>query len=91
MIPLAKDVVTRALRTPYANLRDRALSDVSLSHDEIRCVIGCVVDGYTNEELAEMIERSPKFVSRHRTEGLHRIAAAWAKLDADMIAEMIDY
>lgn len=91
MVPLEKDVVLRALRTPYAPLRDRALSCVSLSHDELRCVIGCVVDGYTNEELAEKIERSPKFVSRHRTEGMHRIATAWAMIDADLIAEMTDY
>lgn len=91
MIPLDKNIVVKALRTPYAPLRELALSYVSLSRDEMRCVIGCIVDRKTNEELAEEIERSPKFVSRHRGEGLRRLQYAWAKIDAQLIADMVDY
>ena len=68
MIPLDKEIVIKALRTPYAPLRELALSYASLSRDEMCCLIGCIVDGKTNEEFAEEIERSPKFVSRHRGE-----------------------
>lgn len=91
MIPLDKDTVIKALRTPYAPLRELALAYVSLSQDEMRCVIGCIVDGKTNEVLAEELERSPKFVSRHRGEGLRRLQYAWAKLDKQLLADMIDY
>ena len=91
MIPLDKDIVVKALRTPYAPLRTLALSYASMSRDEMRCVIGCIVDGKTNEELAEEIERSPKFVSRHRGEGLRRLQYAWAKIDAQLLADMVDY
>ncbi len=91
MIPLDKDTVIKALRTPYAPLRELALAYVSLSQNEMRCVIGCIVDGKTNEVLAEELERSPKFVSRHRGEGLRRLQYAWAKLDKQLLADMIDY
>lgn len=91
MIPLDKEIVIKALRTPYAPLRELALSYASLSRDEMRCVIGCIVDGKTNEEFAEEIERSPKFVSRHRGEGLRRLQYAWARIDAQLLADMIDY
>ena len=90
-IPLEKEIVIKALRTPYAPLCELALSLASLSRDELRCVIGCIVDGKTNEELAEEIERSPKFVSRHRGEGVRRLQYAWAKIDAGLLADMIDY
>lgn len=91
VIPLDKEIVIKALRTPYAPLRELALSLASLSRDEMRCVIGCVVDGKTNEELAEEIERSPKFVSRHRGEGVKRLQYAWAKIDEQLLADMVDY
>lgn len=91
MIPLDKDVVIKALRTPYAPLRELALSYASMSRDEMRCLIGCVVDRKTNEEFAEEIERSPKFVSRHRGEGLRRLQYAWARIDAQLLADMVDY
>ena len=91
MIPRDKEIVVKALRTPYAPLRVLAMSYVSLSRDEMRCVIGCIVDGKTNEELAEELERSPKFVSRHRGEGLRRLQYAWTKLDPKLLADMVDY
>lgn len=91
MIPLDKEIVIKALRTPYAPLRELALSYASLSRDEMRCLIGCVVDRKTNEEFAEEIERSPKFVSRHRGEGLRRLQYAWARIDAQLLADMVDY
>ena len=91
MIPLDKEIVIKALRTPYAPLRELALSYASLSRDEMRCLIGCIVDGKTNEEVAEEIERSPTFVSRHRGEGLRRLQYAWARIDAQLLTDMIDY
>ena len=91
MIHLDREIVIKALRTPYAPLRELALSYASLSRDEMRCVIGCVVEGKTNEQLAEEIDRSPKFVSRHRGEGLRRLQYAWARIDAQLLADMIDY
>lgn len=91
MIPLDKDVVIKALRTPYAPLRELALSYASLSRDEMRCVIGCVVEGYTNEEYAEMIDRSPKFVSRHRNAAIKRLQYAWVMLDKQLLMDLTDY
>lgn len=91
MTPLDTDTVVRALRTPYTPLRELALACVSLSRYEYRCVYGCVIEGYTNEELAELIDRSPKFVSRHKNDALRRLSSAWARMDKQLLADMLDY
>ena len=91
MDPLDRVTAIKALRTPYAPMRELALSMVSLTKHERACLIGCYIDDLTNEELAEQLERSPKFVSRYRNAALNRVCAAWARMDRSLIDDMIDY
>ncbi len=91
IIPLDRVTAIKALRTPYVPLRELALSFVSLSKVERECLIGCYIDDLTNEELAERLERSPKFVSRHRNAAVSRLCSAWGRVDKSLIDDMIDY
>ena len=91
MIPIDREIAIRALRTPYAPLRELALSFVSLTQNERACLIGCYIDDLTNEALAEKLQRSPKFVSRYRNAALERVCAAWARMDKSLIDDMVDY
>lgn len=91
MDPLDRITAIKALRTPYVPLRELALSFVSLSQHERACLVGCYIDDLTNEALAEQLQRSAKFVSRHRNAALDRVCAAWARVDKSLIDDMIDY
>lgn len=88
---MEKQIVLKALRTPYLCLLEIALEFASLSKVEKQCIYGVIVEGDTEEAFAEKIERSRDFVTRHKSSGIKRLQYAWAYMDDRLILDMCNY
>lgn len=86
-----RDVVLKALKTPYATLLSLAFTYVSLTKSEMLCIKGCIIEGETEEKFAETIERSRDFVSRKKASAIRKIQYAWARMDDQLLHDICDY
>lgn len=84
-----KQIVLKALRTPYKRVLDFAMTYVSMSKKERECVFNVIVDGETEETAAEMMGVSRDFVAKHKASGLEKIAKAWEH--CEVLPILIDY
>lgn len=86
---LDKKTTLKALKTPYRRVLDFAMTYVSLSKKERECVFCVIVEGNTEEAVAEMLDVSRDYVARHKATGLAKIMRAWE--NCEVIPILIDY
>ncbi len=86
---LDREIVLKALKSPYKHILDFAMTYVSLTEKERECVFICCVDDVTEEQASERLQVSRDFVAKHKKKGLVKIQQAWKY--CELIPILIDY
>lgn len=75
--PTEKEVV-QLLRISDAGLVDYMISLANLDHREMVAIDLCGRKAYTQEEAAEMIDRSPDALQKWYRAGIKKLRSAWS-------------
>ena len=75
--PTEKEVV-QLLRIPDAGLVDYMISLANLDRRELSAIDLCGRKAYTQEEAAELIDRSPDAMQRWYRAGIKKLRSAWS-------------
>ena len=78
--PFDEKRVIQILRSPSAALVNALLEEANLTIPELEAVNHCVRLDYTQEEAADVLERSRNYVQRNRAEAMRKLKTAWAAL-----------
>lgn len=85
-----RQTVYKALKTPYKPLLDFAMTYVSLNEKQRSALFSCVIQGHTEEEVAELLDRSRDAIARWKSAAMERCFLAW-KQCPELIEQMCEY
>lgn len=77
IILLDKNIVLKALKSPYKRILDFAMTYVNLTEKEQECVQICCIEDVTEELAAERLQVSRDYVAKHKKKGIIKLQQAW--------------
>lgn len=84
-----KDDIMKILKCPYKPIVDLAIELVNLTAKEKEIIINVYLNGYSEEETAEILEISRNTVSNRKRKALDKMSKAWK--NSDLIEMIKDY